>query len=76
MRTKGDGSNIFAVLESEGEGLVTVQRVCESIASAALVRNHYRLYQIKHRNAVAHRTENGISVGSEYDVSLLIHSTA
>jgi hypothetical protein len=37
MRTKGDSSNIFAVLEGEGEGLVTVQRNCELIASAALV---------------------------------------
>jgi hypothetical protein len=31
MRTKGDGSNIFAVLESEGEGLVAVQWICELI---------------------------------------------
>ena len=37
MRTKGDGSNVFAVLESKCEGLVTVQNICELIASAALV---------------------------------------
>jgi hypothetical protein len=53
---KSDGSNVFAVLERKGEGLV--------------------IDQIKHGHSVAHRTEDGIAVGSEYDVSLLINSTA
>lgn len=74
--TEGDGSNIFAVLESKGEGLVAVQRTRELFASAAPVWNQDRLYQIKDRDPIAHRTEYGIPVGCEYNVSLLIHCTA
>jgi hypothetical protein len=53
---KGESSDIFAILERKGKGLV--------------------IDQIKHGDPVAHGTEHGIAVGSEYDVSLLIDSTA
>ncbi len=37
MGTKSDGSNVFAVLESEGKGLVTAQGIREPIASRSSV---------------------------------------
>ena len=76
MGTEGDGSNIFAILESKGEGLVAAKRTRELITSTAPALNQDRLYQIKDRHPIAHGTEHGISVGCEYDVSLLINSTA
>ena len=58
MGTEGDGSNVFAVLESKGEGLVAVKRTRELIASAAPAWNEDRLYQIKDRDPIAHGTEH------------------
>jgi hypothetical protein len=76
LGTEGDGGNIFAVLKSKGEGLVAVERTREFVTSAAPILNQDRLYQIKDGHPIAHRTEHGISVGCEYDVSLLIHGAA
>ncbi len=56
-------------------GLVAMEKMCELIVGASMVWNGNRLDQIKHGHPVAHRTEHGIAVGSEYNVSLLIDST-
>jgi len=73
---KSDGSNVFAVLERKGKGLVTMERMRKLDAGASMGYSGNQLDQIKHGHSVAHRTEHGIAVGSEYDVSLLIDSTA
>ena len=39
-------------------------------------QDYNSLYEVEHRNTVSHRAQDGIPIGSEYDISLPIDSTA
>ena len=40
------------------------------------MQNHYSLYKVEHRYAVSYRTQDRISIRSEYDIPLSINSAA
>lgn len=71
VRTKCYRSDILAVLKRKCSGLVTVTQVGQV---AQNMRTYHSLYKVEDRDAVSHRTQDGISIGGENDVPLSVDS--